>query len=449
MTSCSLITDLKYHFKYAGHRGETLSCDIPIADDGDLGVVPLYRFDNSKEPREKLSKERISKCIYNVQYCADMDCRGYNYQYAIRALGAIREVSAIPALADALKGQNNDDEHDWLLECARRDASGALVEIGAPAVPALIELAKNGGADVPYHATWALMHINDPRIDPVLIELVEKGDKETQATAAEALGARKTASAAPVLIKALKSDNVGLRIESAKALGEIRDPSAVSALAAALKDENEHVQWTAIIALYDISTHRKITNASTIAAVVGTLNHKNERMRGYAINTLYHTKDASAVPALIGRMTDKNEDKNLRRHAAEALGEIGDASAVPALAEALKDKDIRGSAIEALVKIGKPAVPALIEALKNENKDVRWIAATALGDRGDASAIPTLIEALEEEKHWVRQITIEALVKIGKPAVPALKEAQKNEKTQSIATEALERIEKQAGPHSD
>jgi len=38
----------------------------------------------------------------------------------------------------------------------------------------------------------------------------------------------------------------------------------------------------------------------------------------------------------------------------------------------------------------RSAVPALIEALQDENEDVRWSAAWALGELGDEAAIPAL-----------------------------------------------------------
>jgi HEAT repeat protein len=50
--------------------------------------------------------------------------------------------------------------------------------------------------------------------------------------------------------------------------------------------------------------------------------------------------------------------------AAEALGKLGDPQAMPPLIKALHDwYAVRRSAAEALVRIGTPAVPALIQAL--------------------------------------------------------------------------------------
>jgi len=56
------------------------------------------------------------------------------------------------------------------------------------------------------------------------------------------------------------------------------------------------------------------------------------------------------------------------------------------------------------------AVPALIEALQDENEDVRWSAAWALGKLGDEAAIPALEEASEgDESDDVRSRAWEAL----------------------------------------
>jgi hypothetical protein len=93
---------------------------------------------------------------------------------------------------------------------------------------------------------------------------------------------------------------------------------------------------------------------------------------------------APAVPALIQALGDSDWD--VRRASAEALGKLGDPQAVPALIQALGMRQrrrwdsrarahpsaVRRAAAEALVKIGTPAVPALIQALGDRSENVRW-----------------------------------------------------------------------------
>ena len=77
-----------------------------------------------------------------------------------------------------------------------------------------------------------------------------------------------------------------------------------------------------------------------------------------------------------------------------ALWEIGP-EAIPALSEALKDEDTDHAAIAmALWEIGPEAIPALSEALKDEDRHVRTTAAYALSKINT----PEAIKALEEDE---------------------------------------------------
>jgi HEAT repeat protein len=83
--------------------------------------------------------------------------------------------------------------------------------------------------------------------------------------------------------------------------------------------------------------------------------------------------DKARISALIKDLNDENG--NVRFSAARALGQIGpDAKdAVPELIDALRDENskVRIFATVALRNIGSDAVPAMIEALAHENESVR------------------------------------------------------------------------------
>ena len=72
---------------------------------------------------------------------------------------------------------------------------------------------------------------------------------------------------------------------------------------------------------------------------------------------------------------------------------------------------VRSRAVWQLGQLGdRSAVPALLEALQDENEDVRWAAAWALGELGDKAAIPALTVASEkDESEDVRSRAWEAL----------------------------------------
>jgi HEAT repeat protein len=148
------------------------------------------------------------------------------------------------------------------------------------------------------------------------------------------------------------------------------------------------------------------------------------------------------------------QDKNVevRCSVAWALGKIGAVEAVPALIQALQvyqDVDVRQWVTEALVEIGKGAVPALIGALQDADKGVRYRAAEALVE--GKGAVPALIQALQDQHEFVRRQAAEALGCIGegaKEAVPALIQALQNQDVDihQLVTEALLKIGKEAIP---
>lgn len=116
------------------------------------------------------------------------------------------------------------------------------------------------------------------------------------------------------------------------------------------------------------------------------------------------------VEALVQAL--KDEDAEVRWAATRFLGEIGDERVVEPLIQALKDEGKRIGAVMYLRKIGEPAVGALIQALRDKHHHVRETAADALGEIGDARAIESLSELERHAKRELREAAKEALEKI-------------------------------------
>ena len=113
--------------------------------------------------------------------------------------------------------------------------------------------------------------------------------------------------------------------------------------------------------------------------------------------------------------TLKNPYPGIRADAAAALGHLGPQAknAVPALEEALKDEEaeVRAQAAQALAAIGEEAVQPLTKALSDDNRQMRMGAALALGRMGRKAqaAAPALAEALEDRDISVRCHAAQAL----------------------------------------
>ncbi|MCY3020099.1 MAG: HEAT repeat domain-containing protein, partial [Planctomycetota bacterium] len=133
----------------------------------------------------------------------------------------------------------------------------------------------------------------------------------------------------------------------------------------------------------------------------------------------------TAIQALIRRLSDP--DVEVRKTAARFVRQLSQAAlreVIPALGRLAKDENRRLAAesVETLGKLGPDAVPALIEALKDQRPDVRAAAVSALRGAGPAAkdAVPLLIAALNDANEKVRWDAVAALGTIGPAAEAAL-----------------------------
>jgi len=96
-----------------------------------------------------------------------------------------------------------------------------------------------------------------------------------------------------------------------------------------------------------------------------------------------------------------------------------------ALIEALGSPDHlrRQRARQALVRLGRAAVPSLCEALRHEMHVIRWESAKALTYVASDEAADALRQALEDEDDGVRWLASEALIHLGRRGLRAALEA--------------------------
>lgn len=276
------------------------------------------------------------------------------------------------------------------------NAAAALGEMGPAAkdaVPVLIELLKSEHRDysVRQAAAEALGSIGPVtnKVVPTLVYVLEKGDWRVRGAAANALG-RIGKPALPALTRILLESKDSLTRESvALGLGNVGRP-AIPLLLEALKDKDDRVRMFA---------------ASSLGKI------------GYA--------EEDVVLGLVEAITDK--DYLVRKEAIESLGRINFELkvVVPQLIKVLKDEevaDVWKTAVEVLGMAGPEAIPALIRATDDEKSYlIQESAVRALGETKCPIAVPALLVALENSMYSnVQNATEEALVRIGKAAVPEL-----------------------------
>ena len=242
-------------------------------------------------------------------------------------------------------------------------------------------LGSNAFASIPPEAAKAL-----PKPDafvPPLAHALRDSDNTVRIYAAGSLGylGSEAASVVPTLIEMLHDPDPKVREAAASALKGI-GPSAtaaVPALTEALKDPNEGVRVVAAMAL------KKIGPSAS-----------------------------AAIPALIE--ASKHSSPFTREAALTAIGNLGPEaeSALPSLYEALMGNGlvvIKDNAAGALGKIGEPAVPALIKALREGDSHVQYLVCNVLESMGPKAyaAIPALSELANDPNSSVRQDAKHAL----------------------------------------
>ena len=88
-----------------------------------------------------------------------------------------------------------------------------------------------------------------------------------------------------------------------------------------------------------------------------------------------------------------------------------------------KNSDERWWAVRTFAQMSEPHLDWFVQALADESADVRGAAALALTAHPEEWVVPALIPILDDDDSMVRMLAVHALVAIGKPAVPALLES--------------------------
>ncbi len=169
----------------------------------------------------------------------------------------------------------------------------------------------------------------------------------------------------------------------------------------------------------------------------------NDYQRRKAVGKLGNSGDIRAVSILIKSLNDK--DPFVRRLSASSLGKIGSEKAIYPLATKLNQKDINLSyaARDALINIGKPAVPELLKRIKNRNATTRRRATIALGEIRDKDSIPNLIPLLQDEDEGVRWRAAKYIgISWNDEVVNTLKQLEKRDKSNKVREEASKTLKK-------
>ncbi len=240
------------------------------------------------------------------------------------------------------------------------------------------------------------------------------------------------------LMDALNDSDRLVRINAAITLGKAKNPLAVPALVYhAVADADKDVK------LYSSWAYRQMDYAKASPYLVKVLLESgNTEMVRFAANEMRQKNDAKAIETLIQRFQSKglytgydldmpavnglfeigyatveplvkcldNEDTRVQANAVYSLGKIGDERAIQPLVNhlAAANLELRSRISDALIKIGRASIPALVKLLDNKDRELKWIAAYCLAQIGpDAEA--ALLKTLKQRGPQASEEIIYAL----------------------------------------
>ena len=337
---------------------------------------------------------------------------------------------------------------------SRADAAQALAVLGVPAIPDILRALEKAQPASRTRMAGSLVSVGAPSI-PLLLALILRASPGLQASIAHAIAAAEN-SMAEMLLPALHHEQPAIRRATVIALQGM-GRKAIPPLSGMLRDSNLPVRREA---------------ANVLATMSWSPDDLQEKVQFYYIREDWKELaklQGAAVPILLKALG--STDPHIRSEAARTLGKIRDVRVVLPLIKAVHDPqlDVRIRAIEALGEVGDDrAKPPLVNVLSAPHHMVRMEAAWALDRLGgvpqsDAQrveyliagekwselvrmgrpAIPALIRALGIGYSGVRTGASEALRQLGQPALSALmtEASQKDPARKERALAALEYIQ--------
>jgi len=293
------------------------------------------------------------------------------------------------------------------------------------------------------------------------------------------LGSTFKEAATRPLIRALEHEHPTVRQQAATLLGASRDDVALAPLTAALKDAAVRQAAAlalsaygpraegAIAGLIDVLRHPDASqSAATALGRIGkpavaalTIALRTPALARAAASALAHI-GPDAVAATAQLILTVQLKYGAYEEAAQALGAIGPgaAAAVPTLIAALAPRAsarLHLRAQNALVEIGKPALPELARATRHANPEIRRAAISVLGRIGlsDPVISRALMESLKDPSARVRWQAVGTLRALKDTrALAALEQKARDDKAPRVRNAALVAVwaldPKRALPHA-
>jgi HEAT repeat protein len=259
-------------------------------------------------------------------------------------------------------------------------------------VPALAALLPD--KDLSHMARYALERMTDPAAVKAMREALPKVSGLEKVGVINSLGVREDAESAGALLPLLGDSDPQIVAAAAAALGRIATPEAAVALLNFKAKAPAPLQAVAADACLDAAARAlKRGQADAAAKIYETLDSDKEpgHVRMAAFQGMVMAKPAESTPRLVKALG--GDDEGLRSMAVRLMQEAPGPEATKAFAAALPQLPPVGQVALLMVLEGRgdPAArPAVLDAIKSADENVRVASLKALGALGGAADVTVL-----------------------------------------------------------
>lgn len=314
----------------------------------------------------------------------------------------------------------------------RNSAAEAVIRLGTAAASPLLNMVKDGDADVRKFVIDVMGAIGDPAFVPALLLALGDPEVNVASAAAEQLGMLGVTTAAEQLMQAIfKRDEVLFRFSALGALRLLAEPAPVPEAFVALAEQD-------ILRKTVFECLGSIADASSFKLLLNGFSFPQKNSRAAAVKSLYkiYRRSESASQVKISEALQLLKENDIiiglielfdgrDVELTEALLWISvvtrDRRFVPLLVEAYADERLSGAALAALKSFGREALADITSRYTSLDESGRSALCILIAECGYTGFNDTVQEALQDQSPQVREAAAAAVGKLGLiTSIPAL-----------------------------
>ena len=310
-----------------------------------------------------------------------------------------------------------------------RRVADALIEIGGPAVPLIVDKLRSADKDTKVRLLELLKHCPTYNITAELLRVVEDQAPEVRQKAAHLLGISGDVSAIPALKRLARDPNGHVRAAGFAAIGWLATEKDIDFIIAGLDDRYNDVREAAVGALIIIG------GPKVVGKLTADLYHPDVDRQRLAVTALGWIGETEVIESLL--RASNHPDAAIRKSAISSLARIGQIGSLEPIVLALNDENsaVRKAAVTALLALeGERAINHIKLLLDDPDVWVRYHAITAIAELGVSTNADYLLRYLDDPQDIIKIATAKALATLGATkAIPALERLRKERNQDLVA----------------